>query len=420
MPDRTLVDIYLDRLASALPLPETERAAVVEEIAAYLTDATTDLVERGVPQEAAQRQALQRLGTPERLAGDLAASHRQPRHLLQAAGTAVAVTLGTAFRSFVIAWALILLAALIFGLALAAVRKVVGPQLLAMDWSPLLDGLLPALVAAITAYAIGRAVVRPVSLAARRPPQQVRPVALVVGGVLMTLIGLTVIEARWTPPTALLMAALPVWFALGVLRPDLVPRWFPGTRMTAIAVLGLLVVGLGALLALGISVHTSGGGVESAAQDPNLEYAHIGPFVSLEHPPIALDVDGSPAGSFEGPGPISFERRGTISSSTALDGWTDLRLEVWQGPPGESNGPEPNRPMIDQTATQPLATAPLVVDGLRVSGEVTFGPLIDRTVYSLALTGLDANGKRWQLAWPSTEIWRWRGTPLQLMLAALR
>lgn len=415
MSDRTLVDVYLDRLASALPLPETERAAAVEEIAAYLADATTDLVERGVPPEAAQRQALERLGAPERLAGDLAASHRQPRHLLQAAGTAVAVTLGTAFRSFVVAWALIFLAALTFGLALAAVRKVVGPQLLAMAWSPLLDGLLPAVVAAITAYAIGRAVVRPVSLAARRPPQQVRPVALVVGGVLMTLIGLTAIEARWTPPTALLMAALPTWFALGILRPDLVPRWFPGTRMTAIAVLGLLVVGLGALLALGISVRTSGGSVESAAQDPNLEYAHIGPFVSLEHPPIALDVDGSPGGSFEGPGPVSFERTGTISPSTALDGWTGLRLEVWQGPPGEPNGP-----VIDQTATAPLATGPLVVDGRRVSGEITFRPLIDRTVYYVALTGLDAKGERWQLAWPSAEFWRWRGTPLQFMLAALR
>ncbi|MDQ2933746.1 MAG: permease prefix domain 1-containing protein [Chloroflexota bacterium] len=420
MPDPTLVDSYLDRLASALPLPESERAAAVEEIAAYLADATAALVEGGVPQEAAQRQALQRLGPPERLAGDLAAAHRQPRHLLQAAGTAMAVTLGTAFRSFVVAWALILLGALIFSLALAAVRKVVGPQLLATDWSPLLDGLLPAVVAAITAYAIGRAVVRPVSLAARQPPEEVRPVALVVGGALMTLIGLTAIEARWTPPTALLMASLPAWFALGILRPDLVPRWFPGTRMTAIAVLGLLVIGLGMTLALGATVSTSGGGVESVAYDPEQAYAHIGPFVSLEHPPIAMDGDLSSAGPFEGPGPVSFATSGTISASTALDGWSDLRLEVWQGPAGELNGPEPNRPMIDQTATQPLATAPLVVDGRHVSAEVTVRPLIDRTVYSLALTGRDANGKRWQLAWPSTEIWRWRGTPLQLVLAALR
>ena len=251
MPDGTLVDIYLDRLASALPLPETERAAAVEEIAAYLADATAALVERGVPREAAQRQALERLGAPERLAGDLAAAHRQPRHLLEAAGTAVAVTLGTAFRGVVGAGALILLVTLIFGLALAAVRKVVGPQLLAMDWSPLLDGLLPAVVGAVTAYAVGRAVVSPVSLAARRAPEQVRPVALVVGGVLMTLIGLTAIEAHWTAPTALLMAALPVWFALGVLRPDLVPRWFPGSRWMATVVLGLLVVGLGMTLALG-------------------------------------------------------------------------------------------------------------------------------------------------------------------------
>lgn len=368
-----------------------------------------------MPQEAAQRQALERLGAPERLARDLAAAHRQPRHLLEAAGTAVAVTLGTTFRSVVGAGALIVLSTLIFGLALAAVRKVVGPQLLAMDWSPLLDGLLPAAVAAITAYAIGRAVVQPVSLAARRAPQQVRPVALLVGSVVMALIGLTAIEARWTPPTALLMAALPAWFVLGILRPDLVPRWFPGSQWTATAVLGLLVVGLAMTLALGATVSTSGGGVESVAHDPEKEYAHIGPFVSLEHSPIALDLDGSSAGSFEGPGPVTFQRSGTISSSTALDGWTELRLEVWQGPPGEPNGP-----MIDQTATKPLATAPLVVDGRHVSGEVTFGPLIDRTVYYLALTGRDSAGERWQLAWPSAELRHWRGTPLQLVLALLR
>jgi hypothetical protein len=194
-----------------------------------------------------------------------------------------------------------------------------------------------------------------------------------------------------------------------------VPRWFPGSRMTATAVLGLIVVGLAATLALGTAVSTSGGSVESAAYDPNEEYAHIGPFVSLEHPPIALDDDSSSAGPFEGPGPVTFQRGGTISSSTSLDGWTDVRLEVWQGPPGE-----PHVLVIDQTATEPLATAPLVVDGRHVSGEVTFGPLIDRTVYYVALTGLDANGERWQLAWPSAEFWRWRGTPLQLVLALLR
>ena len=415
MSERTLVDAYLDRLASALPLPESERAAAVEEIAAYLADATAALLERGVPHDAAQRHALERLGAPERLAGDLAAAHRQPRHLLEAAGTALAVTLGTTIRCVVGAGALILLVTLIFGLALAAVRTVVGPQLVAMDWSPLLDGLLPAVVGAVTAYAVGRAVVAPVSDAARRAPEQVRPVALVVGGVLMTLIGLTAIEAHWTAPTAILMAAFPVWFALGVLRPDLVPGWFPGGQWMATVVLGLLVVGLGMTLALGATVSTSGGDEEPRAFDPNEEYAHIGQFVSLEHPPITLDDDSASVGPGEGPGPVTFERAGMIGSSTALDGWTDLRLEVWQGPAGEPNGP-----LIDQTASEPLATAPLVVDGRHLSGEITFWPLTDRTVYYVALIGRDAAGQRWQLAWPSAEFWRWRGTPLQLVLTALR
>lgn len=415
MSDLTLVDAYLDRLASALPLPESERAAAVEEIAAYLADATAAMLARDVPYSAAQRQALQQLGHPERLAHDLAAAHRQPLHLLAAAGTVLVVTVGTALRSFVVAWVLILLGALTLGLALAAARSVVGQQLLALDWSPVLDGLLPALVGAVTAYAIGRAVVRPASVAARRVPDQVRPVVLLLGSVIMAMIGLASIEARWTPPTALLMATLPAWFALGVLHPDLVPRWSPGGRLTATAVLGLLVVGLGLTLALGTALSTSDAGVESRTFDPSEEYAKIGPFVSLEHPPLAVDDGSSSAGGFQGPGPVTIERTGTIRSSTVLAGWTDLRLEVWRGP-----ADEPNPSLIDQTASEPLATAPLLVDGRHVNGEITFRPLTDRTFYYVAITGRDTVGQRWQLAWPSAEFWQWRGTPLQLLQSAFR
>jgi hypothetical protein len=88
---------------------------------------------------------------------------------------------------------------------------------------------------------------------------------------------------------------------------------------------------------------------------------------------------------------------------------------VWPGPVGEPNGPT-----IDRTATQPLAAAPLTVEGRRVTGTVTFTPLMDRTVYYVALTGRDVAGTRWQLAWPSAEFWQWRGALLQLLLTTLR
>ena len=88
---------------------------------------------------------------------------------------------------------------------------------------------------------------------------------------------------------------------------------------------------------------------------------------------------------------------------------------MWPGPVGEPNGPT-----IDRTATQPLAAAPLTVEGRRVTGTVTFTPLMDRTVYYVALTGRDVAGTRWQLAWPSAEFWQWRGALLQLLLTTLR
>jgi hypothetical protein len=89
-------------------------------------------------------------------------------------------------------------------------------------------------------------------------------------------------------------------------------------------------------------------------------------------------------------------------------------------PPGSRTAPEPDDPRIDQTVSEPLVTAPLVVDGRRVTGQVTIQPSVDRTVYFVAVTGLDSAGQRWQLAWPSAEFWRWRGTPLQLLLTAIR
>ncbi|MBA2255301.1 MAG: hypothetical protein H0W07_09330, partial [Chloroflexi bacterium] len=415
MPDRPLVEVYLDRLASALPLPETERASAIEEIAAYLADATAALVERGLPLDVAQREALQRLGSPEHLASELAAAHRQPRHLLEAAGVALAVSLGTAFRAFVMTWALILLIALAFGLVLAAIRSIVGPQLLAMDWSPMLDGHLPALAGAATTYAVGRGLLGRVAIAARRPPEQVRPTVLLLGCGVAAVVGLVVVEARWTVSSALIMAAMPAWFALGVLRPRLLPTWFPGHRLTAAAVLGLLLIGVVGTFMIGSAAHVSTFDGGAIAFDPAEEYAHIGPFVSLEHPPVELDDASASAGPFEGPGPVTVSRSGTLGPSATLAGWTDVRLEIWQGAAGEPDGP-----LVDRTATRPLATAPLEIDGRRVRGEVAFRPLIDRAAYYVAITGRDAAGDRWQLAWPSAEFWRWRGTPLELLLAADR
>lgn len=413
MPDQKLRDTYLRRLNDTLPLPDAERAATVEEIAAHVEMASGALVERGLPAEIAERRVLERLGALERLADDIAASHRQPSHVLAAAGTALRVTLATSFQALVLAWAGVIVLALALGLAVAAIRRLVGAGFLQADWSPLLDGLLPAVVGGLVAYAVGRAIVKPVARAARRHPAQVRLPILIIGVCVLAFIGLTAIEARWTPWTAGLMASLPAWFALGVHRPGLLPGRLP-RGLSVITLIGLLVIGTGAMLFMGGNAAISGGSTHTRAYDPNEEYARVGSFVSLDHPPVELDPTDSSAGPWEGTGPVRVNRAGTIRPGI-LDGWTSVRLEAWPGWDGENDGPA-----LDPAAMEPLATTPMVINGRRVSGELRFAPLVDRANYYVAVTGLDADGKRWQLSAPGFEFWRWRGTPLELIESAWR
>jgi uncharacterized membrane protein len=415
VPDPTLRDAYLERLDEALPLPDAERAATVEEIAAHVGMAADALVERGVPAEIAERQVLERLGPPERLADDIAASHRQPGHVLAAAGTALRVSLVTTFQAFVLAWAAVFVLALLFGLAVAGIRRLAGAAFLQMDWSPWLDGLLPALVGGLIAFAVGRAVVAPVARAARRQPAQVRLPLLLIGLCVTTIIGLTAVEARWTLWTAALMTTLPAWFALGVTRPGVAPAWPAAPRWSLALVAMLLIISTSMVVLVGGMSWSTRDGITSRAYDPNDEYASVGPFVSLEHPPIAFSGDGSSStGPRQGPGPLLIERTGTIGPGFAQE-WTGVRLEVWSGPASDVNGS-----VLDPAATEPLATAPMIIDGRRISGQVRLEPRPDRELYYVGVTGLDAAGERWQLSWPGIEHWQWRGTPLERFFAAWR
>ena len=409
MPDRPLFDDYLERLDQSLPLPDDTRASAVEEIAAHVTMAADALVAGGMSREAAERRALERIGAPDRLADDIAAAHRTPSNLLAAAGMALRVSLVTTLQAFILAWAGVFVLALALGLGVAGVRRLIGSGFLQTDWSPLLDGFLPAVVGGLVSYAVGRAIVLPVAAAARRRPPDVRMPLLLVGVAVAIVISLTAIEARWTLATAAAMATMPAWFALGVLRPALIPTWH-APRWT-LPLVGVLVVVSTSLLVLGITGWNSGGSIHSDAYDPSEEYASVGPFVDIDNPPLKLDVDTSSAGPWQGDGPVLVERSGTFTPGV-VEGWADVRLEVWPGPPGEMVGPA-----LDRTATKPLATAPMEVDAERASGVLQFAPMPDRHSYYVTVTGLDSTGERWQLSWPDITMWRWHGTPLELVFA---
>jgi hypothetical protein len=412
MPDRDLRDVYLERLADSLSLPDGERRAAVEEIDSHVELAADEMAGRGTPRDAAVRQVLERLGAPDRLARDITAAHRRPLDLLTATGVAIRVTVATGFKAFVVAWTAIVIFAISVSLAVAGLRRLLGSEFLQNDWSSILDGILPAAVGALVAFTVGRSLVTPIAVAAHRDRSVVRWPVLVVGVAVAAFIGLTGVEAQWSVPTALAMASLPVWFALGVLRPNALPSVDVPARGLAALAVGILVIV--PLLLLGVGGQVTSWSQESEAFDPNVAYASVGRFVDMENPPLEIREETNASGPFIGPGPIRIERSGTLRAGAA-GSWSDLRLEIWQGPADELNGAA-----LDPAATEPLVTAPMTITGSRAHGTVELRPAPHRSFYYVAITGVAADGERVQLAWPGVEWWQWRGTPLQFFEALAR
>ena len=412
MPDRDLRDVYLERLGDCLELPDEERRAAVEEIDSHVQLAADEIAGRGTPRDAAVRQVLERLGAPDRLARDITAAHRRPLDLLTAAGVAIRVTAATGFKAFVLAWTAIVLVALAISLAVAGTRRILGSEFLQNDWAPILDGVLPAAVGALVAYAVGRSLVEPIAIAAHRSRSVVRWPVLAVGMAVAVVIGLTAVEAQWSTPTALAMASLPAWFALGVLRPTALPSM--DVRPRTVAALAIVVLVIVPLMLLGVGSQVTSWSSEGEPFDPNVAYAAVGRFVDIENPPLVIQEETSSSGPYTGPGPIGIERSGTFVRGAATE-WTDLRLEVWPGPADELDGAA-----LDPAATDPLVTTPMTVTGSHVQGTVELHPEPHRSFYYVAVTGVTADGERVQLAWPGVESWQWRGTALQFFEALAR
>lgn len=64
----TAIDRFISRLLAGLPAAEGLRERVREEIEAHLHDAKSDLEQAGMPAAEAERQALDRFGSPEAIA----------------------------------------------------------------------------------------------------------------------------------------------------------------------------------------------------------------------------------------------------------------------------------------------------------------------------------------------------------------
>ena len=410
MPDATsLREAYLERLADQLPLPPEERAADLEELAAHVSAAAEDLAARGIPGDVAERQALERLGPPARLARDLAAAHRTPANLLEAAGVALRVTLVAGFKTVVATYAIAFTVLFALGLLYSLLRRWTGIDL-GITWGPAWEAPLVAGASGLTAYAIGRLLPAAVSVAARRPVEQVRWVIGGIGGALAAWIGWFGVDARWTLPGAVVMALLPAWFVLGVVRPGLLPRWFPGTgRAIIVAMLAVAVVSLGLFYAAGGPGPS--GGAQPQSWDPGDFLSPIAPIARSPEQRFVENSSIDTGSAYRGAGPVTWTIDGQVVTGASLEGWTDLHLEVWASST-DAEGPSP-------PVGRNLASGELTVMDRHLSGQVTFLARPDADGYHIALVGRDPTGARMQLGWPAWEQWIWSGSVWQYFGANL-
>jgi hypothetical protein len=230
----------------------------------------------------------------------------------------------------------------------------------------------------------------------------VRPWILALGCLVSAWIGFFLIEAEYEPISLVLTALLPAWFALGVLRPRLLPAWFPGNAKA----IGLVLVLVATLVLLPLGL------IASSAVSPTSQPE---PIYSLP-----------PAPSFERIAPLDESSDllfATTSSSwaetmqsysweladrDALGGWTDLHVEVWAG-----IGPENVSGIgtIDPAVSGPLSRVPVdrSQPGL-LTAELALPLIPERDHYLVALVGTDPGGERRLLTEPQDEIGHWSGS----------
>ncbi len=393
--EQSHTDAYLERVRTELRLPPDLETDIVEEIRGHLADTTTALVDEGLDQERAEREALARLGAPDVMAERLRRAHQTRRRLFAAAGGGVwaAGTEGLyalIFGSLFLGVALVLAA--VATLALSTVVHVDGRS---FDTS--FNTGFAGLVWAFAAERGGRAATLVVGARSRRCVGAVRwPIAAVGAGLLGWLV-LGVIDLTLDWPAVVTTLAIPAGFALGALRAKdgQAPRWRAHRTWPLVLAVAGAIVGVSIVLAAVVPSAPAWQGGALAERDALYRFDRIGP-----------DLDPS------GPYPIASSSLSWVSGGPIFGSWTvdpaaiatvrDVRLELWRsiGP----NGP------IAADAVRPAATVPLeVVDG---SADLTVNAprYRDLSAFWLVVTGIDRAGQRVRMTDPDAVTAAFRGT----------
>ena len=399
-------DEYLARVSAGLCLPEPYAGDVRDELAAHLADATAALIEEGLTQEQAEREAIARLGSPEVLANGLRRAQQTRRRLLAGAGGGVWAAAGHGIGGTILGYGLLMTVTLVIAVLGAALNRFIR-----LDWS--LDPSVPyqawttALAAGamcVGAFLGARRAVKATATRSLRSVREVGPWWALGGAIVLGLWVLFILRMPLGWPAVGAELLIPVSFAAGATI--MIERPGPRIRMRHILLAAVVGFVLPVIMLFGVS-----------AQGETTQGAVEGPYASVEEMWRAQGFDlmgrrppDDIAGAFRDGGYSADDGLVTpfveVASAIDLVGWHDLRFEAWRRSSGDIS-PDPNFPM-------PFATAPAELVGTRLQATLR----VDRTpgvsFYSLVLTGIGPDGTRYVLNGPSGgqtafvgTLWEW-------------
>jgi uncharacterized membrane protein len=402
-PDR---HAYLAFVADRLALPGLVAQDVLDELEAHIADSSAGLIEEGLDPDRAEREALARLGDPGELGDEIRRAKQTRRRLLAAAGYGALA----AVNGFI--WGWIFAAAItVLGLVIAALVVSVIVQALGITTSS--PGFLRSGVSfPFVTFALGYAGHRvPAVMAARslrRPEVFRRPVAL-VGGVAIGIVSIFWLRTAIDPATLVTLLLAPFAFATGALL-DLDTRVGASGRIRISARTVLVAVAVTALASSILALATMQVNPPDGASRNTDTTEPIGPTADGVLPEGTVTLDGWSIGGIVGR-ELGFDPSGIPA------GWTGFRLEAWrEGPWVDGAGP------ILTGETAPAASAPMqtTTDLASLAGRLTLPATKADTTYSIAITGLAPDGRRYVLSGPDTGLpgpawvgtaWEWLTTP---------
>lgn len=374
-------DEFLAAVAAELPLPEDARREVLDELVAHLSDSVAELVAHGRDPEAAEREAVGRLGPPAGLAQALVRARRSRGQLLAAAGAGTWAAVRTGARAALLAWLLIVVATVVGSVVAHASADLLGLQA-SIGWTPGWNTVLTAGGLVVGALMAGAAAVQAVALRGWRTPAEVRWTVAAAGGLILAWFALVVLEQALNWASVVSLMLVPLAFIVGARSERL---RLPSLRRRVVMLALALLVVVGASLAL---ADRRGGAVSYAWDGETHGYQMIAPWWP---DPASGDRMSFPSSEYGWSAPGVATVSVAADSSAVVAQFQDFRLEAWRAePPGDGWQLLPGQ-------SAPFATAPATAAGETVSGTLRFNQAPGVDWAEVVLTAVGPDGQRYLL-----------------------